>query len=338
MTARMVSCLRIFTRVACSAHLLACLDAGEPDHPRPNGGPLVSSSVSPAGADTALLPSHLPCEIENLMRTRCKSCHSPVSPLHLTSLLTREDLLQPSRALPGFSYAQQAQQLIQSGMMPPTSSLAPADIQLFSAWVDAGAPAAECGLGAADAGLDASIMVAVDAGIFQGGGDATAADAGTLIDGGEASVDAGDPFHAPTRCTSDQYWLDGDTRSEMMHPGRACIDCHTTGVGLFNLRHGPAFTFAGTIFPSAHEPDDCNGAPGSGVSIIVKGANGQAVSVSPNTVGNFRSTTRVTSPYTVEVHYQGRVRVMTTPQTNGDCNSCHSERGANGAPGRIALP
>jgi len=29
---------------------------------------------------------------------------------------------------------------------------------------------------------------------------------------------------------------------------------------------------------------------------------------------------------------------MTAPQTSGDCNGCHTQTGANGAPGRITLP
>jgi len=29
---------------------------------------------------------------------------------------------------------------------------------------------------------------------------------------------------------------------------------------------------------------------------------------------------------------------MTTPQTDGDCNGCHTELGSNDAPGRIMLP
>jgi predicted CXXCH cytochrome family protein len=29
---------------------------------------------------------------------------------------------------------------------------------------------------------------------------------------------------------------------------------------------------------------------------------------------------------------------MMTPQETGDCNSCHTEQGRNGAPGRILLP
>jgi hypothetical protein len=43
-------------------------------------------------------------------------------------------------------------------------------------------------------------------------------------------------------------------------------------------------------------------------------------------------------PFTAKVTFQGREIVMTTPQTDGDCNSCHTETGANGAPGRIKLP
>jgi len=31
-------------------------------------------------------------------------------------------------------------------------------------------------------------------------------------------------------------------------------------------------------------------------------------------------------------------RVMLSPQMDGDCNSCHTENGANGAPGRIVAP
>ena len=43
-------------------------------------------------------------------------------------------------------------------------------------------------------------------------------------------------------------------------------------------------------------------------------------------------------PFTAKVTYQGRERAMTAPQTSGDCNGCHTQAGANGAPGRITLP
>ena len=43
-------------------------------------------------------------------------------------------------------------------------------------------------------------------------------------------------------------------------------------------------------------------------------------------------------PFTAKVTHQGRERAMTTTQTSGDCNGCHTQAGANGAPGRITLP
>ena len=43
-------------------------------------------------------------------------------------------------------------------------------------------------------------------------------------------------------------------------------------------------------------------------------------------------------PYRAKVVVGGRERVMLTPQTNGDCNACHTQAGAEGAPGRIIVP
>jgi hypothetical protein len=43
-------------------------------------------------------------------------------------------------------------------------------------------------------------------------------------------------------------------------------------------------------------------------------------------------------PFRAKVVADGRERVMLMPQTNGDCNACHTESGKNGAPGRIVLP
>ena len=155
MNTRAMFCLTLSVLLVGCALLSACLEEGEPDHPLPFGSTLVSMT-SAVGAGVTAPPNHLPCEIERLLHSRCKSCHSPMSPLHVTSLLTRAELVQPSKSAPGITYAQQAQLLIQSGMMPPTSSLLPADIQLFSAWVQAGAPAVECGAPLVDAGHDAS--------------------------------------------------------------------------------------------------------------------------------------------------------------------------------------
>ncbi len=117
-----------------------------------------------------------------------------------------------------------------------------------------------------------------------------------------------------------------------MNPGRACIACHTTN-------RGPALTIGGTVYPTAHEPDLCNGANGTnGARVIIVGADGQTLTLTPGASGNFNSRTRVMAPYRARVTYMGRERAMTATQTSGDCNACHTQNGTNSAPGRILLP
>jgi hypothetical protein len=59
-----------------------------------------------------------------------------------------------------------------------------------------------------------------------------------------------------------------------------------------------------------------------------------------NSGGNFYGNAPGGAPAT----YRARVvtsqgsRTMMTPQSNGDCNSCHTAEGTSGAPGRIYLP
>ena len=92
------------------------------------------------------------------------------------------------------------------------------------------------------------------------------------------------------------------------------------------------------------EPDRCNGVhpdqfPGVRVEII--DANDTVHAVTVNRAGNFvlrKSQANVVFPIRARVLYDGRVREMATPQPSGDCNSCHTQDGANGAPGRVRLP
>ena len=48
--------------------------------------------------------------------------------------------------------------------------------------------------------------------------------------------------------------------------------------------------------------------------------------------------TAIATPYSVKLLYEGRERIMGAMQTELSCNSCHTETGANGAPGRILVP
>ena len=149
---------------------------------------------------------------------------------------------------------------------------------------------------------------------------------------GGAGGTGGDPFSVAPKCTSGTMWTGGNRGSADMNPGRACITCHST-------MNGPSLTIAGTVYPSAHEPDLCNGANGTnGARVVITGADGATLTLTPGTSGNFNSRTAVKTPFKAKVTYMGRERAMAASQTSGDCNSCHTQTGANSAPGRILLP
>jgi cytochrome c553 len=112
-----------------------------------------------------------------------------------------------------------------------------------------------------------------------------------------------------------------------MEPGVSCVSCH-----------GSQFTIAGTVFPTAHEPDRCDGANVKGATVVVTDATGAKITLTPNNVGNIYSPQSIALPITAEITYNGKTLAMTTPQPTADCNSCHTETGASCAPGRIVLP
>lgn len=189
-------------------------------------------------------------------------------------------------------------------------------------------------------------------GVGVGGDDAgVLADGGALDDGG-ATVDGGAPglpdlgppplgysdtppaSAAGERCSTEQWWRFGDAESERMHPGGNCIECHTS------RGEGPRFTFAGTVMGGLDDETDCRGVPGVTVEII-DANEAVAVTMTTNVAGNFYSEVPLASvalPYTVRLEYEGRERFMGTPQSDGNCMTCHSAAGTGGAPGRILLP
>jgi hypothetical protein len=137
-------------------------------------------------------------------------------------------------------------------------------------------------------------------------------------------------YDTPTICTSGTKWTRGDHGSKSMHPGVACINCHDKS------EEAPGLSIAGTLYPTAHEPDDCNGT--SGATIVITDAKGATHSIQVNSAGNFYLESSIPMPYTAKVVAGDKTRAMTSPQKSGDCNSCHSEQGANEAPGRIMAP
>lgn len=151
---------------------------------------------------------------------------------------------------------------------------------------------------------------------------------------GGTSTDAGtdaasSEFDVPAKCTNGNYT--GGNGSKMK-PGQACLSCH-----------GNDFSLAGTVYPSAHEPDDCKGISTTGTTIVVTNKNNQSTSMAVNSGGNFYSQSSFTFPLQVKVVSGGKERVMNTPLTaamGGDCNHCHTQTGDGTpkAPGRILMP
>lgn len=162
-----------------------------------------------------------------------------------------------------------------------------------------------------------------------GDGDETPAtaspDAGRTSGSGTGGASSGDPFAAPAQCTNGKSTAGNGSR---MRPGSACNDCH-------------GFALAGTVYPTAHEPDNCKGAPG-GATVLVTDANGKTYSIPVNSSGNFYAGGAPAFPLHVKVSANGALREMTTAltRTMGDCNGCHTQAGDGSpkAPGRILLP
>jgi len=138
------------------------------------------------------------------------------------------------------------------------------------------------------------------------------------------------PFDGPTVCTSGTTWTGGNHESPLMHPGGACITCHTSS------REAPRLQIGGTVYPTGHEPNDCNGA--TSASVEVTDAQGKVTTLPVNAAGNFFTTSPIAFPIHVAVVADGKRRSMNSSPPTGNCNSCHTQDGANMAPGRIALP
>jgi hypothetical protein len=147
-------------------------------------------------------------------------------------------------------------------------------------------------------------------------------------------------------------WTMANTGSANMHPGGACNACHS------KLK-GPNLAFAGTVYRGQHDIDDCNGtgqpAP---ITVVITDKNGQTAMLVAGDAGNFYLEAPKTDgggggngnggggarrsgfrpPFRAKVVSGATQRQMLGSVTSGDCNSCHTSPGINGAPGRILAP
>ena len=262
-----------------------------------DGGVALDDSGSPVATG-------VPCDVETMLATYCSSCHG-VTPSAPSRLVTYGDLTSPSYSNSANTEAEEALARMKDTKSPmPPSGPKPttAEVAAFEAWVTGGAQqGASCG------------------------GD---------VDAGPVSpVDAGpNPYNTPLKCTSNATWFlfNGAT----MRPGDTCINCHTAQKKC--TKTACKFTIAGTVYPTAHEPTNCNGLAGS--TVVVTDANNTTVSLVANSVGTFTSTAALVAPFSVKVTSGGKTRVMVAKAPNGDCNSCHTANGTQSAPGRIMAP
>ena len=256
------------------------------------------------GGSTGTTPganNGIPCDVDALLGKRCRSCHvqGGASPM---PLVTYEDLTAPSKSDASKSVAVKVLERMRSeaSPLPPSGERASAtEIGAMEAWVAAKTPRGECG---ASAGPD----------------------------GGTA----GPATPAPVVCTSGQKWT-SSSEGPKMNPGRACISCHE------KQEDDPVVWAGGTVYPTLHEENGCYGIAG-GATVVITDAKGRIVELPVGPTGNFSLNAKESAPLAMPIRAKvvrnGVERAMSTPQNSADCNGCHTEQGANGAPGRILVP
>ena len=265
---------------------------------------VTSGSASGAGGGDST--AGLPCDLADALQARCAPCHgNPTKYKAPMSLVTYADLTAASTVDPSVTFAQRSVARMQDAVspMPPGSgvSMTAAQIASFTTWIQAGYPMGQC----------------------------EPPDAGPMDDGGMTPT----TFPDPPACSSNLTWVFGDSAGEFMNPGRACDACHMT-----KGPKAPILSIAGTVYPTGHEPDLCISSTVGAASIEITDKNGQVTTLKPNLSGNFSSKVAIALPYTAKLTFNGQERVMLAAQSSGDCNSCHTQDGINGAPGRIRLP
>ncbi|MEP7050345.1 MAG: hypothetical protein ABJB12_08340 [Pseudomonadota bacterium] len=276
------------------------------------------SAVGGTSSGGACAVDALPSEVQTMLRNQCSTCHGASPLAGLPSLMTYANLTAPSKTDPTKTNAVLALARMQSATLPmppaPGARVSATDVSGLQAFISAGYPKPSCPTG----------------GGGSGGGGASGGSGGA---GGSGGMMLDDPLNAMPTCTSKTSWTGGNQGSASMNPGLACISCHSMG------GEAPRFSIAGTVYATGHEPDRCNSKVGTaGATIVIIGADGKQLTLTPNGVGNFSATTSVKTPFQAKVTYQGRERLMLTAQSNGDCNSCHTQNGAMMAPGRITIP
>lgn len=273
------------------------------------GAPAADAGAPSGGGGPSCATDAMPPVIQSMLTSKCIACHGATPLPGASSFVTLASLKAPSRSDPTKTNAAMMLTRIQSttAPMPPAGGTlaTAAEISALRDWIAASYPGVPCAAGS-------------DGGITGAGGSGVV-------------PPLPDPFGVGSICTSKTLWTRGENAA--MNPGMACVNCHRSS------GEAPIFAIAGTLYATGHEPDNCNGSNGtSGARVVITGADGTVLTLTPNAAGNFSSQAAVRMPYHAKVTFMGRERLMISTQTNGDCNACHTQTGASLAPGRIVLP
>lgn len=285
-------------------------DGGVTDPNDEGGTAALPPGSAPQGAAGTGLVTGLPCDVQAVLENRCLACHGGQM-TGVPPMLNYDDMLVKSKTDPTKTLAQLSLDRMKSTtspMPPPPAAKPEADeIQTFQDWVNAGTPKGAVCTDPPPPAPD--------------GGTTTTTDGGS----GEAGSTA-------LKCTSGKTWAMGNTASPLMHPGFACNACH-------QVLGGPNLRIAGTVYPTLHEPNDCDGkSPPPTLTVIITDKTGKVTNMVVNAAGNFSTTVKILPPYRAKITDGVTTRSMNGSVTSGDCNSCHTETGANSAPGRVLSP
>ncbi len=134
--------------MSCALFLVSgCSDYVSAAHP-PDGFPDLAVGVDGSTDDVPLAGTGLPCEVRDFLARHCASCHGATpaggSPM---SLATWSDLQAPSLIDGSKTMAEMSVVRMRNSTrpMPPAPAVVPeAELQIFEAWVAAGAASAKC--------------------------------------------------------------------------------------------------------------------------------------------------------------------------------------------------